>query len=113
MGRRVLIARPLTKTRDQTSLGLMKLINIQAAKTHLSRLVEQAAAGEEIVIAKAGRPYVKLVPCTPAVSPRKLGGWEGVHIPDDFDNVDADVIRLFEGDGHSAAARTRRKPSPR
>lgn len=40
----------------------MKFINIQQAKTHLSRLLEEAVAGEEIVIAKAGRPYVRLVP---------------------------------------------------
>jgi prevent-host-death family protein len=40
----------------------MKTINIQAAKTHLSRLVEEAVAGEEIVLAKAGKPLVRLVP---------------------------------------------------
>ncbi len=44
----------------------MKTINIQAAKTHLSRLVEEAAAGEEIILAKAGKPLVKLVPYAPA-----------------------------------------------
>jgi len=40
----------------------MKIVNIQEAKTHLSKLVEQAARGEEIVVAKAGKPMVKLVP---------------------------------------------------
>jgi len=59
----------------------MKTVNIQAAKTHLSRLVEEAAAGEEIVIAKAGKPLVKLSPFAPAKAERKLGflagkGWE-------------------------------------
>jgi prevent-host-death family protein len=51
----------------------MKVINIQAAKTHLSRIVEQAAAGEEIVLAKAGKPLVRIVPCTAARKPR-IGG---------------------------------------
>lgn len=51
----------------------MKTINIQAAKTHLSRLVEEAAAGEEIILAKAGKPLVKLVPYAPARAAR-VGG---------------------------------------
>jgi len=104
------IARPLTLVPDQTRLGLMKLVNIQAAKTHLSRLVEEAAAGEEIVLAKAGRPYVKLVPCTPSATPRKLGGWEGqVEIPSDFDDLDTAVAQLFEGTEGAPPARARRK----
>ncbi|MET0592193.1 MAG: type II toxin-antitoxin system prevent-host-death family antitoxin [Polyangiaceae bacterium] len=90
----------------------MKLVNIQAAKTHLSRLVEEAAAGEEIVLAKAGRPYVKLVPCTPSATPRKLGGWEGkVEMAADFDEVDVDLVRLFEG-AVAPAARPRRPRKP-
>lgn len=55
----------------------MKHINIQAAKTHLSRLVDQAAAGEEIVLAKAGKPLVKLVPYQPARKPRVCGQLKG------------------------------------
>jgi prevent-host-death family protein len=55
----------------------MRRVNVQQAKTHLSRLLEDAVAGEEIVIAKAGRPYVKLVPCLPEQATRKLGGWKG------------------------------------
>lgn len=51
----------------------MKSINIQAAKTHLSRLVEEAVAGEEIVLAKAGKPLVRLVPYAPAKAAR-VGG---------------------------------------
>jgi prevent-host-death family protein len=51
----------------------MKTINIQAAKTHLSRLVEEAVAGEEIVLAKAGKPLVRLVPYAPARAAR-VGG---------------------------------------
>ena len=89
----------------------MKLVNIQAAKTHLSRLVEEAAAGEEIVIAKAGRPCVRLVPCTPAATPRVLGGWEGVlHIDPGFDRVDADIVQLFDGEAVPGTHLARRKP---
>jgi len=74
----------------------MKVVNIQAAKTHLSRLVEEAAAGEEIVIAKAGRPYVKLVSCVPSTTARKLGGWEGkVEIAPDFDDTSPELLQLF------------------
>ena len=75
----------------------MKVLNIQQAKTHLSRLIEQAMAGEEIVIAKAGRPCVQLTPCVPETSPRTLGGWEGrLWIAPDFDAPDPAVIGLFE-----------------
>jgi len=56
---------------------LVKTINIQAAKTHLSRLVEEAAAGEEIVLAKAGRPMVLLVPFRKNAGKRKLGAFAG------------------------------------
>ena len=63
------LARP-----DQTWSGLvMKTINIQAAKTHLSRLVEEVVAGEQIVLAKAGKPLVRLVPYAPARAVR-VGG---------------------------------------
>lgn len=78
----------------------MKTVNIQEAKTHLSRLVEEAVAGEEVVIAKAGRPYVRLVPCVPERMPRALGGWEGkVKIADDFDEPSDELVALFEGRG--------------
>jgi prevent-host-death family protein len=55
----------------------MKTVNIQAAKTHLSRLVEEAVAGEEIILAKAGRPMVRLIPFYPASRRRKLGKLKG------------------------------------
>jgi prevent-host-death family protein len=74
-------------------------VNIHEAKTHLSRLVERAAAGEEIVIAKAGRPMARLVPYDRPKAPRQLGGWAGrVWIADDFDEVDEEIARLFEGE---------------
>lgn len=64
----------------------MQTVNIHEAKTHLSRFVEQATAGEEIIIAKAGKPVAKLVPLTAAPAPRKLGIFQGkLNVPDDFD----------------------------
>lgn len=82
----------------------MRSINIHEAKTHLSRLVEEAARGEAFVIAKAGKPLVKVVPLGPgecAEVPR-LGFLRGVDwkVPDDFDTMDQEeIIRLFEGEG--------------
>jgi prevent-host-death family protein len=78
----------------------MQTVNIHEAKTHLSRLVEQAAAGDEIVIAKAGRPLARLVAFRPAVEePRKLGRLKGqIAIPDDFDApLPEELLRSFEG----------------
>ncbi len=64
----------------------METINIHAAKTHLSRLVERAAAGEEIVIAKNGRPIARLVALGRGGRPRKPGALKGrVRIGPDFD----------------------------
>jgi prevent-host-death family protein len=76
----------------------MKPVNIHRAKTELSRLVERAEAGEEIVIARAGRPVAKLVPLTKART-RRLGLLDGrFKIPDDFDApLPESIVRAFEG----------------
>ena len=55
----------------------MKTVNVQAAKTHLSRLIEEVAAGREIILAKAGKPLVKMVPYAPALKPREPGAFKG------------------------------------
>ena len=55
----------------------MKTVNVQAAKTHLSRLIEEVAAGREIILAKAGKPLVKMVPYAPAQKPRVPGAFKG------------------------------------
>lgn len=82
----------------------MRQVNIHEAKTHLSRLVEEAVAGEPFIIAKAGKPLVKVVPLDAdegGVADRRLGflrhaNWR---IPDDFDTMDQEeIIRLFEGE---------------
>jgi prevent-host-death family protein len=74
-------------------------VNIHEAKTHFSKLVERAAAGEEIVIARAGTPVVKLVPYAESRAPRRLGAWKGrVRIAPDFDEYDDEIQRMFGED---------------
>ncbi len=74
-------------------------VNIYEAKTHLSDLVERAVGGEDIVIAKAGTPKVRLVAIQEARRSRQPGGWEGrVEIAADFDAVDEVIAALFQGD---------------
>jgi prevent-host-death family protein len=73
-------------------------VNIHDAKTHLSRLVERVEAGEEIVIARAGRPVARLVPLGRRTEPRQPGRWrDQVWIAPDFDAPNADIIKDFEG----------------
>lgn len=75
----------------------MTTVNMHEAKTHLSRLVARVEAGEEITIARAGRPVARLVAPETQRPPRTLGLWKGrVRIPDDFDEPDEEMIRLFE-----------------
>ena len=79
----------------------MRTIDIHEAKTHLSRLVEAAARGEPFVIAKAGKPLVKVVPLESAdtTAGRRIGFLDGdIAVPDDFDRWGAETIEaLFEG----------------
>jgi prevent-host-death family protein len=74
-----------------------KIVNMHEAKTNLSRLVEEAEAGEEIVLARAGKPVVKLVPI--ASGRRKLGEWKGkVVMSEDFDApLPAKDLAAWEG----------------
>lgn len=73
------------------------MVNIHEAKTHFSRLVERAARGEEIVIARAGKPVARLGPYRPTRT-RKPGGWEGqVRIGADFDELPPEVAAAFRG----------------
>jgi len=78
----------------------MQTVNIHEAKTHLSRLIEQAARGEPFVIAKAGKPMVKVM-ALDAPEPgrtRRLGFLQGeIAVPEDFDRMGAEGIeRLFD-----------------
>jgi prevent-host-death family protein len=77
---------------------LSEIVNMHEAKTTLSRLVERARAGEEIIIGKAGEPLVKLVPVKRRTKPRVPGKWRGnVWIADDFDELPSDILDAFEG----------------
>jgi prevent-host-death family protein len=76
------------------------IANIYEAKTHLSRLVERVAAGEEVVIAKAGKPVARLIPYREGEPPkRKPGYWRGkVRIAADFDELPARLAAAFRGE---------------
>ena len=78
----------------------MKSVNIHEAKTHLSRLVERAARGEEIIIAKSGKPIVKLVPFSEDTQPRVPGSMRGkIEVADDFDApLPPEVLARFVGE---------------
>jgi prevent-host-death family protein len=78
---------------------IMQTVNIHDAKTNFSKLVDAAAGGEEIIIAKAGKPTAKLVPIEPARPTRAFGRLKGkLHIADDFDApLPDDVLASFEG----------------
>ena len=73
-------------------------VNVHEAKTHLSRLLERAHNGEEIVLAKAGKPYARLMPLMPVEKPRRQPGrLKGLKIPDSFFEPMSDAeIRLME-----------------
>ena len=81
----------------------MQIVNMHEAKTHLSRLVEQVARGESFIIARAGKPIVKVVPLATKAQgvPHRLGFMTGQgRVPDDFDRMGADEIgQLFGGRG--------------
>lgn len=80
---------------------VMQTVNIHEAKTHLSRLIEQAANGEPFVIAKAGKPLVKVIALTApeAGQQKRLGFLAGqIVVPDDFDRMGgAEIEQLFGG----------------
>jgi prevent-host-death family protein len=72
------------------------VVNIHEAKTHFSKLIERVRAGEEVVIAKAGKPVAKLVPVEEP-GPRVPGGWEGMIVDPDWDSseVNKEIEKLF------------------
>jgi len=72
-------------------------VNVHEAKTHLSRLLERVEQGEEIVIARNGKPVARLVPDTPPPAPRRTGygSWRGRVDMTHFDEADEEIARLF------------------
>jgi len=91
----------------QVFWSLVKQVNMHEAKTHLSRLVDEAAAGQAFVICKAGKPMVRVTPLTQSTEaapvPSRLGMLRGqVSVPDDFDRMGQEAIAdLFEGNAES------------
>lgn len=76
----------------------MDTVNIYEAKTHLSRLVARAEAGEETIVTRNGRPVARLVPLAARTAPRVPGAWRNrVRIADDFDAFDAGDERDWYG----------------
>jgi prevent-host-death family protein len=76
----------------------VRIVNIHEAKTHLSRLVDAAAKGEAFVIAKAGKPLVKVVPIDAPPAKRRVGFLAGrFTVPDDFDTMFQDEIEKMFG----------------
>src|SRR5215468_9846494 len=96
----------------------MGAVNVYDAKTHFSRLLRRVRAGEEIVIAAAGRPVARLVPIGPDTGPRVLGGDEGeVWVAKDFNAPLPDaIVATFYGaraEKRSTKARPGRRARPR
>jgi prevent-host-death family protein len=74
----------------------MEIANIHEAKSRLSKLIEHAMSGEEVIIAKAGQPMVRLVPVQPDETSRVGGQWKGrVRIAEDFDTLPDDIAAAF------------------
>lgn len=77
----------------------MHIVNIHDAKTNLSKLIEQTQQGEEVIIAKAGKPVAKLSVYKEKLKPRKLGLWKGkAWVSPDFDEEDEEINKLFYGE---------------
>jgi prevent-host-death family protein len=87
----------------------MKTVNIHEAKTQLSKLIEQASKGEAFIIAKAGKPVVKVtaLAAPTGAQVRRLGFMAGqISVPDDFDRMgteDDEIERLFSGSNGGGA----------
>lgn len=85
-------------TKSTLPAATAKIVNVHEAKTHFSKLLKRAHEGEEIVLAKAGKPYAKLVPIDPAPKRREPGGLEGWVLPDSFfDPLPDDELDAWEG----------------
>lgn len=77
----------------------MQLVNIHKAKTNLSKLIEEMLKGEDVVIAKAGKPVAKLVIYKEKLKPRKPGALKGkIFMTDDFTDEDEEINKMFYGE---------------
>ena len=98
LARRMVLTK-LSLVQCSGAVHMSNIINIHEAKTHLSRIVDEVAAGTEVIIAKAGKPLAKLSPISPSVKKKKLGLLKGkVKVPDDFNApLPPEIIAGFEG----------------
>ena len=78
-------------------MPMSAIVNVHDAKTQFSRLLERAHAGEEIVLAKAGKPYARLVPLSTTLAKRTPGGLKGVLTDAFFEPLPEEELRLWEG----------------
>ena len=77
----------------------MQVMNIHQAKTNLSKLIAMTLAGEDVVIAKAGKPVAKIIAYKEKLKPRKLGLLKGkIFVPDNFNDEDEEINKLFYGE---------------
>jgi len=78
----------------------MRITNIHEAKTNLSKLIEAVLAGEDVIIAKAGKPAIRMIPYRESKEARTPGGWEGkVIMSDDFDDeLPPEILAGFTGE---------------
>ena len=77
----------------------MQILNTYEAKAQLSKLIEAALRGEEVVISKAGKPMVRLIPYTVVKKPRKPGVWEGkITMAEDFKELPESLLKSFYRD---------------
>ncbi|RFU20746.1 type II toxin-antitoxin system Phd/YefM family antitoxin [Geodermatophilus marinus] len=78
---------------------MVRTVNVHEAKTHLSRLLEAVEAGEDVVIARSGKPVARLVLVSVAREPRQPGAWRGRgYLADDFDETPESVLAAFRGE---------------
>lgn len=79
---------------------VMQVTNIHEAKTHLSRLIDRVESGEEIIIARAGKPVVRMVAYQEATPPKRTpGAWKGkVKMSRDFDELPESIAAAFRGE---------------
>jgi prevent-host-death family protein len=73
------------------------IVNVHEAKTHFSKLLEQAHAGQEIIVAKAGKPYARLVPLAQSASQRQAGRLKGKVGDEFFEPLPEEELRAWEG----------------
>ncbi len=76
---------------------MSQTVNVHEAKTHLSRLLERAHAGEEIILAKAGKPYARLMPLASKPARRQPGWLKGRVGEAFFDDLPEDELQAWEG----------------